>query len=142
MIVFFNQVDQVMKPVFNNSESEDESEIRNAQQLRPINIENIQTTEIGGIDLHNVKTTLGKEDRHDRKAERERVKRKHKEARKKVRKGRQAESNAVMAFLYIILLMLNHVYLVYYYQNIRNLVLYTLGSSIVSKSLLFLIDFH
>ena len=115
-----------MKPVFNNSE--DESDIKNANQLRPVNIEDVQTTEVGGIDLHNVKTTLGKEDKHDRKAERERVKRKHKEARKKVRKERQTESNAVIAFVHM------KFYFDYpkvmflfvcYYQMVRNLILYT-----------------
>jgi len=87
------EVDQIMEPISNESEGKIDTE--NKDQLEPVSMEHIDTKEVGGIDLHNVKKNLGKEDKHDRQAERERIKRKHKEARKKGKKERQVESNMV-----------------------------------------------
>ena len=86
-----------MEPISN--ENEDDSDAENKDHLEPVSMEHIETKEVGGIDLHNVKRNLGKEDRHDRQAERERIKRKHKEARKKEKKERKIESNMVGYFV-------------------------------------------
>lgn len=54
--------------------------------------------DVGGIDLQNVKMKLGKEDRYDRQAERERIKRKHKDIKKKERNERKEAMDIVCIY--------------------------------------------
>ena len=84
-----------MKPDLSENESGDENDSKNTDHLKPVTVEDIKSKDIGGINLKNVKRKLGKEDKYDRQTERERIKRKHKETRKKERMERQAASDMV-----------------------------------------------
>ena len=71
-------------------ESDDESSVKN---LQPIDIKNAKKNEVGGLNFKKTKLRLKKEDRSDRRVERDRIKRKHKETRLKNKKDTQQMVN-------------------------------------------------
>eukprot|EP00112_Aurelia_sp_Birch-Aquarium-sp1_P026065 Seg900.7 transcript_id=Seg900.7/GoldUCD/mRNA.D3Y31 product="putative ATP-dependent RNA helicase DDX10" protein_id=Seg900.7/GoldUCD/D3Y31 len=85
------EMEQVEEPTIPSDKSDDDDDDSNdvTHRLKPVDIKDMKTKDVGGINIKNMKRKLGKEDKMDRQAERERIKRKHKDIKLKKRKERQ-----------------------------------------------------